>query len=418
MVSNMDDNKMQTDDAGREKIVIKVGGSCLVNGKTLKRVNQQIIQLKKKSITPVIVVSALKGLTDSLLDMAVNGQLQPNPRIMDQILSEGEQMVVRIMQSTLEGAGLKIKSILLSDPDFPIITDDRHARATILLEETESKIREVLTPLLNEGIIPIVPGFVGKTLKGHITTIGRGGSDATAIAIGKALKVKEVILLKDVPGILSGDPRLVNSPERLSRITVEECLDLAFKGGEVVCPFSLIYKPKDVNLRITNYDSEDLLQGGTTIIGEIEHQIKIYVKEKMAAVTVIGKRMNELPGLLTKLSGVLSSEGINIYSVLTSNFSICFYVDQNRRQKALNLLHDIVLENDELSSVISLPNISIITVIGETLAAQPGILGKIGMALAKEDINLIDVSTTMEEVNLFVDQKEVEKAERILEELF
>ena len=402
----------------RKTTVIKAGGSCLVNGRALAQVNQQILRIKERGITPVIVVSAFKGMTDSLLDISVNGQLRPNPKMVDQILSEGEQMAARIMQTTLESAGLKVRALLLSDPDFPIITDAAHGLATILLEETENKIREVLIPLLDRGIIPIIPGFVGKTPRGDITTIGRGGSDTTAIVIGKALKSEEVLLLKDVPGILSGDPRMVDAPEQLSRITVEECLDLAIKGGEVVCPFSLIYNPNVVKLRVVNYTSEDLPQGGTTIDGEIEQRIKVDVKENKAAVTVVGKKMNELLGLLADFSSTLSGEGINIYSVLTSSFSISFYVDEDQRKKALNLLHGLVLRREELSSVISISHISIITVIGKTLATQLGTLEKIASALSKENIKLIDVNTTMKEVNLFVDQGDVKKAKRVLEALF
>jgi aspartate kinase len=233
--------------------------------------------------------------------------------------------------------------------------------------------------------------------------------------IGKALGVEEVILLKDVPGVLSGDPRVVDMPERLPSITVEECLDLAIKGGEVVCPLSLVYKPRDVNLRIVSYDSESLLEGGTVVLGEIEREVKIYVKEGMAVVTVVGKRMNEVLGLLAEFSSTLCKEGINIYSVLTSNFSIGFYVDQDQRERAVSLLHDMVLGNRELSSVVSLSDLSIITVIGKTFADQPGLLAKIAVALAEEKIDLIDVSTTMEEFNLFVHMSDAKRAKRVLE---
>ena len=408
----------RANDVDKKIVVIKIGGSCLAGGKALKKINQKIIHLKKRDISPIIIVSALKGMTDSLLDIALNGQIQPDSKITNLILSEGEQMSVRVVESTLKSAGLKVKGLLLSDPDFPIITDEGRSDSTILLEETENKIREVILPLLKEEIIPVVPGFVGKTLSGDITTIGRGGSDTTAIVVGKALKSEEVILLKDVPGILSGDPKMVDAPKQLPTMTVEESIDLAFKGGEVICPSSLIYKSDDVKLRITSYDNEDLLEGGTTIIGKLEHQIKIYVKEKKTAVTMIGRRMNELPGLLTELSGVLFGAGINIYSVLTSNFSMCFYVDEVQQKKAMNLLHSLILKNEELSSVVSLPNLSIITIIGKTFLTQLEMLGNIGITLEKENINLIDISTTMGEINLFIGQKDVQKTRQILEGLF
>ncbi len=416
---NMQEEVEKMTDIPTTTLVIKIGGSCLTNGKTIKTIVVKISQLKERGVTPAIVISALKGMTDTLLELAVHSQSQQDPRAIDKILSEGERLSIKIIHSALQSAGIKARAIFPSNPDFPIITDDIHCNANVMLEETEKSIMNVLTPLIKRGIIPIIPGFIGKTKHGTITTMGRGNSDTTAILVGKALKAQEVILLKDVPGILSGDPKIVNSPKKLSTINVEEALDLGMKGGKVLCPISLKYKPKGCRIRIVNFDNDDLFQGGTEIIGELGDKMKVKIdEEKKVAVTVIGNKMSEIPGLLAKFSEGLSEKKINIFSVSASNFSICFYVDMRQHKKTLNVLHDIVLRNERLTAVTSMPNISLITIAGKDFVTRPGVLGRIGMALAKKDVNIVDISTSICEADIFVDSNDAEKAKQVLEGLF
>jgi len=249
--------------------------------------------------------------------------------------------------------------------------------------------------------------------------MGRGGSDTTAILIGKALNAKEVILLKDVPGILSGDPKIVNSPEKISKIFVEEALDLGVKGGKILCPISLVYKPKNVKVRIVNFDTDDIFTGGTEVFGELEDKMKVEIqKENKVAITIIGNKMSESPGLLAKFSTALYDRNINIYSVSASNFSICFYVDMKHRETTLKIFHDFVLEDNRLTAVTSMSDISLITIIGKDFATIPGILGSIGNALAGAGINIIDITTSVCEADILVDRANAEKAKHILEEIF
>jgi len=277
-------------------LVLKIGGSCLVNGKSLKVISQRIKNLKNQGFLPIIVVSAFKEMTDSLLDMAINGLAKEDPKIKDSLLSEGEQLSAKILQLTLKSLNLNAEAILINDPRFPIITDENFGKANVLLENTLRKIRNSIIPILEKEIIPIIPGFIGITQTGIITTLGKGSSDVTAVLMGKALKTKSVFLLKDVPGILSGDPKIIEKPETLPKITVEECLDLGLRGGKVLCPISLIYKPKDINIRIIDVASENIFEGGTEVLGELKSRIKItFDIKKKVAVTVIGKKMSEIP---------------------------------------------------------------------------------------------------------------------------
>ncbi|MFW6449572.1 MAG: aspartate kinase [Nanoarchaeota archaeon] len=398
----------------RSVVVIKVGGSCLAEGKTIKQIVEKIKSVRKKGLLPILVVSALKGMTDSLMDVAKNTHNKKDPGHIDNILSEGEQLSARILVSALNNSGLKAKALQVND-NFPIITDNRHGQAEILIDETKKKTKTKLLPLIKNKVIPVVPGFIGRTKRGKVTTIGRGGSDTTAVVLGKILKPKEVILLKDVPGILSGEPNTVKDARKLKEITVEEALNLSLKGGEVLCQSSLIYKPEDVGVRIVNFDNGDLLTSGTLVTGTLNRCVDVKLSENKSAVTVIGKRMDEMPGLLAHFSEQMVKNKINIYSLSASKYSICFYVDKKNRVKALHVLHSIVEKSKNLTAVTSIKDITLITVTGLDFAIKKGVLGKIGTLLAKHGINIADISTSGCEADILVDSTLAKKAKKILE---
>lgn len=401
---------------GSDILVIKIGGSCLKNGKTLKEAIKKVKSVTEQQYRIVIVVSALHGMTDSLLELAENAHEECDAKSADKLLAEGEQLSVKVMSSALNSIGLKTEQILVWDSNFPIITNSDHGNASIEMDETTQLLRERLLPILNEGIIPVVPGFVGKTIDGHITTLGRGGSDTTAVVVGNALSAKEVILLKDVEGILSANPSQIPSAEKINTMSVEECWDLGVRGGEVLCPISLLHKPADMPVRVVGFNNGDILTTGTLIVGELKDEIKINVSNgEKAAITVIGDKMSNKKGLLTRFSAALSEAGVNIDSLSASTYSICFYVNVEDEQKALKALHDLVIASKDLTAVSSIKNISMITVAGRGFAIKPGVVGRIGMSLAKEGINIIDMNTSACEATVLVDMKDADKAKQVLE---
>lgn len=397
----------------RSIVVIKIGGSCLSSGKSIQKIVKKIAEVQKKGYLPVLVVSALKGMTDSLLDVAVN--TQNNPQHIDSVLSEGEQLSARLLESALNKIGKKAKAIQLNG-GFPIITDNQHGEAEILIKESRQAAKSKLIPLIKKNTIPIVPGFIGKTKQNTVTTIGRGGSDTTAVALGKILKPKEVILLKDVEGILSAEPGAVKSPRKLKEVTVEEALNLSIKGGEVLCQSSVMHKPRDVNVRIVNFDNGDLLTSGSIVTGSLKQSVDVKLsKNKKAAVSVVGKKMDEIPGLLGKFSDSLARHNVNIYTISASKYSICFYVQQSQRKKAVQILHSLVEKNPGLTAVTSIKDIALLTVTGRDFAVKKGVLGTIGSVLARKGINIVDISTSGCEAAILLKNSEAEKAKKALE---
>ncbi|MEA1994224.1 MAG: hypothetical protein U9N35_07530, partial [Euryarchaeota archaeon] len=309
--------------------VLKVGGSCLTGGESVRKTVEKISQIRKEGVLPALVVSALNGITDSLSEIVISSHKRYNPKDSDRILAEGEQLSVKIIESAVQNAGIEAEGILLSDDSFPILTDDQHGNAEILLEETEKRVEERLKPLIEKGVIPIIPGFVGKTMEGGVTTLGRGGSDTTAVVLGRALGVETVILLKDVPGVLTGDPDIISSPQRISHITAEELVQLGYRGGDVFCPKALRYAPEEMKIRIVDFENGDIMNTGTEIIGNLREKSKMKVMDKKkAAITFIGKNISHIPDLIGKASQELMKNNVPYLSVFSSASSLSFYTEE------------------------------------------------------------------------------------------
>jgi len=331
----------------------------------------------------------------------------------DRIVAEGEQLSARILQTACESAGVPARAVLLADPVFPVVTDDRHGRAKPLLDETVQRSRAALGPLLANDIVPIVPGFVGMTMAGEITTLGRGGSDTTAVLLGRALHAREIVLVKDVPGVCSADARTVDNVRTLPEMSVEEAAELAAHGGEVICPGSLVYKPADVPIRVVGLDAPDLLAGGTLITGELRSEVRVeVVGEELAAVTVVGKGVGNERGLLGRCTGALADVGIDVIAVSTSGMSLCLYLDPDSVHEATQALHYVVLEGQRLSSVTARSGLVFLSVTG--LGVGRGAISAIDAALAREGIEVVDIATRPSHATVVVDARDAERARESL----
>ncbi|RLI28359.1 MAG: aspartate kinase, partial [Candidatus Hecatellales archaeon] len=247
-------------------MVVKFGGSCLETPENVRVAAEKIIAEQKKGRKIVVVVSALKGVTDQLLQTALaasGGRI--SKRQLDEILSMGERTSQRIFTGILHSMGVKAEGLDPANPNlWPIYTNSEHGNAEVDLEQTCKAVREKVLPLLEKGFIVVVPGFIGLSRGGAITTLGRGGSDITAVVLGRCLDAGEVVFVKDVGGVLSADPKLVSSPSRVEALDVEEMFSLSSAGAKVLHPKSLKYKTSSMTLRVVGMDEPDL-SGGTII---------------------------------------------------------------------------------------------------------------------------------------------------------
>jgi aspartate kinase len=221
------------------------------------------MKLKKADVVAV-VVSAMGKTTDVLMTTAKNasnGKLEKKD--LDEILSMGERTSIRIFSAALKTNGAESCYFDPIDSNWPIITDATFQNANPILKDCEKNIRECVLPLIKQGIIPVVAGFLGKTKDGKITTLGRGGSDTTAFVLAEALGADEIVLVTDADGIMSGDPKIVSNPQRLSEIDVNTLVGLADSGAKFIHSKALKYKPKNINVRVINHAHGNLSKEGT-----------------------------------------------------------------------------------------------------------------------------------------------------------
>jgi aspartate kinase len=291
----------------RGLIVQKFGGSSVANVERIQHVAKRVAAYKKRGHDLVVVVSALGDTTDELIELANKINPDPSEREMDMLLSTGEQISVALLAMALHKLGCE--AISFTGLQVGIITDTSHTRARILKINTE-KIKEEL----NKGRVVIVAGFQGVTLNQDITTLGRGGSDLTAVALAKELKADECEIYTDVEGIFSTDPRIEPKAKKIDAITYDEMLEMASLGAQVMQARSIeVAKKFDVPIHVRSSFSQ---KSGTMIIKEVKRMEEVVVSgvtlnKNEAKVTVCD--VPDKPGVAAKIFNELSSCGINVY---------------------------------------------------------------------------------------------------------
>jgi aspartate kinase len=235
--------------------------------------------------------------------------------------------------------------------------------------------------------------------------------------LGKYLEADEVVIVTDVEGVMTGDPRVVEGARNVGKITVDELRNLSFRGAEVVAPSALSYKTGDLDVRVVHYQHGDLLTGGTSIEGQFENLIDLR-EGRLACLTVAGRAIRNTPGILEELSEAMAEADINVDAVASGLDSVTYYVDQDRAEETEAALHETVVGSDALSSVTVEDDIAVVRVTGGELPNQPGILRQIIDPLADANITLLDVITSATSVAVFVRWEDREETLRIIQEEF
>lgn len=397
-------------------IVQKYGGTSVGSIERIKEVANKVIKYRQEGHDIVVVVSAMSGETNRLLALAKEITPQPRGRELDVLLSTGEQVTIALLCMTLQQMGMPAQSY--TGPQVKILTDDTHNKARIMKIDHE-KIRQTLA----EGRVVVVAGFQGCDEGGNITTLGRGGSDTTAVALAAALKADECQIYTDVDGVYTTDPRVVPEARRLDRITFEEMLEMASLGAKVLQIRSVEFASKyNVPLRVLSSFTE----GGGTLITSEEPSMEqalisgIAFNRDEAKLTILG--VPDQPGVAHKILGPIAKQNIEIDMIIqntgrdaTTDFT--FTVNRNDHQTALKLLEETAASLGA-REVTSNDRIAKISLVGVGMRSHAGIASTMFETLAQENINISMISTSEIKISVVVDEKYLELGVRALHNAF
>ncbi len=396
--------------------ILKFGGTSVGTTDRIKAVADKVIKTKQCGDDVVVVVSAMSGETNRLLALAKEIQDQPHPREMDVLLSTGEQVTIALLCMALEERGYAARSY--TGGQVRILTDNSHTKARIEEIDTNSIKSDIA-----EGRIVVVAGFQGVSGDGRITTLGRGGSDTTAVALAAALKAQECRIYTDVDGVYTTDPRVEPKAKRLERITFEEMLEMASLGSKVLQLRAVEFAGKyNVSLRVLSSFEEG---EGTLITYEDETMEQALISgiafnRDEAKVTIEG--VPDKPGIASNILGPIADANIevdmiiqNVAEDVTADFT--FTVHRNDYKRAYSLLQEI---KDELGArrVTGDEKIVKVSLVGVGMRSHAGIASKMFRALAAESINIRMISTSEIKISVVVDEKYLELAVRTLHEAF
>lgn len=348
-----------------------------------------------------VVASAMGNTTDELLDDITFDADEPDRA---EIVSMGERTSVRMLKAALAARGVDATFLEPGTTDWPIVTNER---GEVDADATAAGVDRLAGRL--GDTVPVITGFLAEDPQGNVTTLGRGGSDTTAVMLGRYLDADEVVIVTDVEGIMTGDPQVVEGARNVGRITVDELRNLSFRGAEVIAPSALSFKDDALDVRVIHYQHGDLLSGGTRIEGTFESMIDMR-DSPLACLTVAGRAIRNRPGITSALSTALSDSDINVDAVASGMDSMTFYVDESVAERAENILHQEVIAVSELSSVTVTDDIAAIRVLGGELPNRPGVLCRIIDPLADRNINVIDIISSATSVAVFVSWADREPA--------
>lgn len=397
-------------------IVQKYGGSSVASPEKIKGVARRVAACKKKGYDVVVVVSALGDTTDELLELASKISADPDERELDVLMSTGEQVSIALLAMALHELGQD--AISFTGAQVGIRTDASHTRAKIVDVGTR-RIREQL----RAGRVVIVAGFQGMTPEQDITTLGRGGSDMTAVALAKALKAGMCEIYTDVKGVYTADPRIVPAARKLNSISYDEMLEMASLGAQVMQARSMEVASKfNVPMHVR---SSFLKEKGTLITREVKAMEDVLVRgvtvnKKEAKVTICD--VPDKPGEASRMFEKLAKAGINIDMIIqnisrTKTTDISFTVDEADLKKTHSVVEKLIRQIGA-KGVKYDKNIAKVSVVGVGMRSHSGVAAKMFKALASKKININMISTSEIKISCVIDKKHADTAVRAIHKSF
>ncbi|MDO9464155.1 MAG: aspartate kinase [bacterium] len=398
-------------------IVQKYGGTSVANAERIKHVAKLIVKARDRYDNVVVVVSAMGKTTDNLIKMAAEITDSPSRREMDMLLSTGERISIALITMAIHSLGYD--AISFTGSQVEIITDTSHTKARILRIGAK-RVREEL----KKGKIVVIAGFQGVSINNDVTTMGRGASDTSAIAIAAALGADECEVYTDVEGVFTSDPRVIPQAKKIKSITYEEMLEMASLGAKVMAPRSMqIAQRFKVPLHIR---SSFINKTGTVVVskerGKMEEALvrSVILNEDEAKISIIG--IPDKPGIAGTIFNNIADENINV-DMIIQNISakgvadISFTVAKEDIKRTLDV-------TDKLKSTVNPKkiecdkNIAKISIVGIGMRTHAGVAAKMFQILGKNKINIRTISTSEIKISCLVDKKEGKKAARVLHKAF
>ena len=397
-------------------IVQKYGGTSVANLERIRNVAERVAEYKLAGHDLVVVVSAMAGETDRLINLAKSITDNPPPRELDMLISTGEQVTSALLAITLHAMGYKARAFL--GYQIPIYTTDLFTKARI----KEIKV-DTIKSALARGEIVVVAGFQGVTEEGDITTLGRGGSDTTAVALAAALKADLCEIYTDVEGVYTADPRIVPKARKLDKLSYEEMLEMASSGAKVLemrsVELAMIYK---VPLVVRSSFSR---ANGTLITEEDEEMEKVLVSgitynRNEARISIYG--VPDVPGVAAKIFGPIGDAGIIVDMIIQTarpdgKADLTFTVPRSDFKQAMEIVKKVA-EELKAERVEGDDSIAKVSIIGAGMRTHPGVATKMFETLAKHGINIMMISTSEIKISCVIDEKFTELAVRALHEAF
>ncbi len=399
-------------------IVQKYGGTSVANTERIKAVAERVVRTAKQGHKVAVVVSAMSGETDKLINLANQIASSPNERELDMLLSSGERVTSALTAIAVEELGLR--AISLTGRQMGIITDNVHTKAKI-----EKITGDRAKKALNDGYVVVVAGFQGITEGGtDVTTLGRGGSDLSAVAIASALDADLCEIYTDVDGVYTTDPNIVPEARKLQKISYEEMLELASLGAKVLQTRSVEFAMKysvPVVVRSSFNDNP-----GTLVTKEDEEMEKVVVSgvaydKNQVKLTIMS--VPDKPGIAAKIFNAIANANVVVDMIVQNVGSdgkatdISFTVPKTDSKKALNITEDISKELGA-KKVDMREDIAKVSVVGVGMRTHSGVAAKMFETLAKHGINIMMISTSEIKVSCVIDAKYTELAVRVLHEAF
>ncbi len=397
-------------------IIQKYGGTSVQDVERIRNVAKRVIETKKQGHDVVVVVSAMAGETNRLIALAQQASRDPNPREYDQIISTGEQVTIGLLALALQDLGVEATSFLGSQ--VRILTDSVHSKARIQKIDAD-----VVFTALKQGKVVVVAGFQGIDAEGNITTLGRGGSDTTAVALAAALKADLCEIYTDVDGVYTTDPRICPDAKKLKKISYEEMLEMASLGAKVLQIRSVEFAAKyGVNLVVRSSFNHN---EGTLVCKEDQSMEDVIVSgitldANEAKISL--RRLPDKPGVATKVFGPIADASINV-DMIVQNISedgftdLTFTVPQTDLPKAKKLIESLTAQIG-CKKVDADEDIAKVSVVGVGMRSHAGIAARIFQTLAKNNINIQMISTSEIKVSVVVGKNQGKEAVKLLHDAF